>query len=349
MYFSLRTKLFRNGLTRTLALISALGTTTLNAVADPILNVTSNSKTSRSEYEEWGLEPPKPRQNTKPNTKPETKPRKKEGLDNLIDKAEKELEAEKSSASGLPGDLTASVEKSTVFVYSIQSNGKKYRTSGWIIDAQRGIILTQYHMLEGAETLAVAFPQIKGLPVGEMQASVAKLLHFDAKTDVAFLHAVHMPEYPLSSLMGRQPVDAERPVAQHPGAPQQDNQSTKRPAPTSPTPPKQQQLPHSDVEPNAQESTQLAGRWVLQHQGNGAQLYIEASFSEHGLYSMQIITVDARGNRNQEFEQGKYSIQNTTLILNTSDGALHLPFWFQDGKLLINYPELNTTFWFNKA
>jgi len=353
MFFSLRSKLFRNSLTRTVALLSALGAATLNAVADQVQKVSEHNKTSRSEYEEWGLEPP--RQSKQPNTQSETIPRKNtKEMDRWLDQKTKELgldDPSDKSDPGVPAELAASVEAARVFVYAIQPDGNKYRVAGWIIDAQQGIILTQYHMLEGAETLAVTFPQIKGLPVGEMQGSIAKLLHFDAKTDVAFLHVVIMPDQQLSSLMASKPAQGERPVAQRPVTPQQDNQSTKRPAPTPPTPPKQQQqqLPHSDVEPNAQESTQLAGRWVLQHQGNGVQLYIEASFSEHGQYAMQIITVDAQGNRNQDFEQGKYTIQESTLILNTSDGPLHLPFWFQEGRLLINYPELDTTFWFNKA
>jgi len=340
MFFTPRTNLFRSTLTKTGVVALALGCSAMNAVAGPTIKFAPSSH--QSEAEEWGLD--SPQQNPGSGTQ------EKDLVDQFFDalKESRQESRQQPGANPVAVELASAFEQSAVYIFVTMPNGDKYKVIGWIIDAEQGVVMTEFSLLAEAEALVVAFPNLPRGTDGSMAGSIAKLLPANSDLGVSYLKIVQMPQQPLISLSVGQTVTSQRPVDQ-PSNPQRNQ----RPAPNPPTPRGQQgnrgqQEPRGAQRP-AQVNSPVCGQWNLQHQGPGGMLYIEAVFTQQGQFSMQVITVDNNGNRTHETQQGRFQVQGDNLVVQTNEGTEELPFWFEDGMLMVNFLKLDTTLCFRKA
>ncbi|MEW4488335.1 hypothetical protein AB1L42_09660 [Thalassoglobus sp. JC818] len=100
---------------------------------------------------------------------------------------------------------------------------------------------------------------------------------------------------------------------------------------------------------NPAQNNPVVGQWYLQDTVNGVQLYIGVTFNAQGQFALQMVTVDGYGQRSQENDNGSFQVQGNTLFLNGGDGPQQLPFWFENGMLFVQFPELGTTMAFHKG
>lgn len=340
----------------------------------------------RSEYEEWGLTPPPAAQTTpRPQIQPATQPNAPSGDEDAdwseqLGPANTELAIPSSSGSSapaqqatpaetpalatgpaVPADIAAQVEGAAVRVIAVDANGEHLVIPGWLIDRDRGIVMTMDFVVEGATQVYVAFPETTESG-REFNGGPATLLQTNNADHIAYLQVQDVPDA-IRGLADGQTITAQRPAPIPTGLPQGGGPVAPKPAGTGHghggRPAAQQPggfggfggagfgTPGNN--PAASQNSQLLGQWFLQDVVNGTQIQMGAAFNAQGQFSVQVLTVSPNGQQSQDSETGTYTVQGNTLLLQTSDGIEQAPFWFEGGYLYIQLPSMGTTFAFQQA
>ncbi|MEW4491053.1 hypothetical protein AB1L42_23445 [Thalassoglobus sp. JC818] len=307
MCFSLNKNLFSFFANRTL--VAALLVSVSLTSVQPIFAASNGS--SAAEYEAWGLEAPsnsggrstQPAQTT-PSNPPSNPDR---------------FSAHSPNNPHVPAELADRIAQSMVQVIAVDAQDNKYATAGWVVDFERGIIMTNRFILEGAKTVIVLFPEIPG---EDVQGSVAKVLQYSSEMDVAYVQTINPLPNSLRGLEGSSPAPATAPATQ-------------------------QQV--SYVPEPGSAFTPIVGTWSLQDTLNGYQIHMVVHFTAQGEYGMQTTIVDQYGQQSKEIERGAYvANSNGLLVMETNEGIQELPFWFESGCLCVNLQEQGLTLYFNK-
>lgn len=350
---------------------------------------------SRSEYEEWGLTPPTAAEAASRPTQATEAPATDQDADwsEQLGPANTELAIPSSTAPqqsntpaqnttpapvtpavaqgpAVPADVAAQVEGATIRVIVVDAKGEHLVVPGWLIDRNRGIVMTMSFAIEGAQQIYVAFPEMTETG-REFNGGPATVMQTNNKEYIAYLQVQEVPAA-ISGLLDGQAVVAQRPVqgapVQTPPAHQQNGglvpprpagigqnghggrptgqpgfgPAVNRPVAQTPSFGQGGNAPQSQNNP-------VVGQWVLQDVVNGTQIQMGAAFNAQGQFSVQVMTVSPNGQQSQDAESGTYSVQGNTLLLNTSDGVEQAPFWFEGGYLYIQLPSMGTTFAFQQA
>lgn len=330
MFVATRTSLLRNPFTKTLVFGLAFGCSTMNAFVGPSI-ANADRAVNTEEYEEWGLKPPTAASRPSATPAPVTTESDEDwGLDAPNTPASKPARpaASQSAANrpAVPQDLASDIEQSTVVVVAIQPDGEKFYIPGWVVDRERGIIMTLHSMVNEAESIFVAFPQLSRGDE-EVQGCPAVVMDSSGEMNVAYLQARELPST-LPSLRGsQQTVTTQQPTI-HPVLDTRPGGGSNKPA---------------------HQTSPIVGRWYLQDVVNGLQVYIGAVFNAQGQFSMQVTTVGRSGQQEKIIDSGTYTVQGDTLIINGGNGVEQLPFWFENGMLVVEISSINMTCSFQPA
>jgi len=276
MFFTARTSLLRTPFIKTLVFGLAFGFSVMNAFVGPSI-ANADRAANADEYEEWGLEAPTASPRPPASPSPATPESDEDwGLDTPNTPAPKPTRpaASQSAANrpAVPQDLASDIEQSTVVVVAVQPDGEKFYIPGWIVDRERGIIMTLHSMVDEAESIFIAFPQLSQGDE-EVQGCPAVVMDSSGEMNVAYLQARELPST-LPSLRGsQQTVATQRPTI-HPVLETRPGGGSNKPA---------------------HQTSPIVGKWYLQDVVNGVQIYIGAVFNAQGQFSMQVTTVGRGG------------------------------------------------------
>ncbi|TWT51699.1 hypothetical protein KOR42_33850 [Thalassoglobus neptunius] len=287
----------------------------------PIFAATNGS--TAAEYEAWGLEAPsnsggrstQPAQTT-PSNPPSNSDR---------------FSAHSPNNPDVPTELADRISQSMVQVIAVDAEDNKFATAGWVVDFERGIVMTNRFILEGAKTVVIIFPGTTG---EDVQGSVARVLNYSTDMDVAYVQSINPLPNSLRGLGGSSPAPVAQPQQQYP---QQQTQQ------------QQQSQQVSYVPEPGSAFTPIVGTWSLQDNLNGYQIHMVVHFTAQGEYGMQTTIIDQYGQQSKEIERGAYVANSSgLLVMETNEGIQELPFWFENGCLCVNLQDQGLTLYFNK-
>lgn len=362
MLFTTRNNLFRQLFTHKIAKAICCGIAALNVLSAPVLATAANPTLDANEYEDWGLDYPGATPGTNAPAESEA-PVAPNPAPTASAPAASAPTASAPVGSTVPQDIAASIEQTAVHVIAFYADGNHMVIPGWVVDTERRIILT-FALFKDATKIHVAYPQVPSDEEDSFVGSEAVILKYDSKTDVAYLQAKSMPQQLANLSVSKGPQG--RPVAQQRPTPQRPVVSHK------PTPPKPRvQGGHNGGYKGGQHAgyngggynggqnggynrpaasqNPLVGQWYLQDTVNGTQIQIAVAFDAQGQFALQMASVDAYGNQNQDASQGTYSVQGNTLTMNTNEGVEQSNFWFENGLLYVQMASQGTTLIFQPA
>src|SRR6056297_2039867 len=213
MLFTTSNYNFRTLLTHKIVKAICCGIAALHILCAPGLVDAANPIFDAKEYEDWGLDYPgsikatdSPAETEAPAERPtpNTPVTQSSGSSSLV-------------GGMVPQDIANSFEQAAVHVIVFYEDGEHMRMPGWIVDAERRIILT-FALLKDATKVHISYPQVPTEDPDTMEGSAAVILKYDSNMDVAYLQANSMPKQ-LSNLSvskgePSRPASQERPVPQ---------------------------------------------------------------------------------------------------------------------------------------
>ncbi|TWT57507.1 hypothetical protein KOR42_08680 [Thalassoglobus neptunius] len=388
MFFPSLNQLFRRSFFNALVLSVAFGSTAVNAIAGPSFSGPATASIDASEYEEWGLEPP-PSQSTPASgpvdqdtpAQPATDQPAQTAQQNLPP-APQDLTQSVQQATVLVIAVYPDGKEFHTAGWIVDSNRRIIVTLRHMVEGAEQIFVGFPQLSSGAPNELQGSPatlmassddmDVAYLVAERIPGSLPSLVNSEKFGDYGSSgapagNAGHTPTSGTGGgpLVQTPPTTGGRP--QPPGPVQQGGHT-----PTSNFPPAgnggfnnggMNGGGFNNGEFNGgggfngggfgnnapAQNNPVVGQWYLQDTVNGVQLYIGVTFNAQGQFSLQMVTVDGYGQKSQENDNGSFRVQGNTLFLNGGDGPQQLPFWFENGMLFVQFPELGTTMAFHKA
>lgn len=273
-----------------------------------------------AEYEEWGLEPPVDKKGPEVDSKPlAPQPQ---------DSAEK---ADAAVGPAVPSDLEEQFSQAAVLIVAIMEDGKELHASGWIVDKERQVVMTNHPLVAHAIKLFVGYPQLPGAEKGSMTGSPALLMQSNGHPGITYLLVESTIPATLTTLTlagsREQPTDSGQGGFSRAQASLEENS-----------------WPSNASLPNP-----LVGQWYLQDDVGDYELTMMVMFGARGEFRMETIAVDYYGSEDREVLVGTYSVRGNTLYLQTNDGPQQAQFKLEGGYLTVTIPDGVVTFTFERV
>jgi hypothetical protein len=234
-----------------------------------------------------------------------------------------------------------------VLVVVIFEDGKEFHTVGWIVDRERRIVMTNKHLVSNATKIIVAYPQL-GNENNKVTGAPAVRMKYKTDRDIAYLQVGSPIPESIATLVrfgSSQPgPSGKQEDSEQLGGPRKQPKVSKKNKNADPLDDWNEDTEQTPAKPK----NPLIGQWSLQHTGNGIRLRMKASFSENNQFRVDMISIDAEGNQENESLFGTYTIEGNTIYMQTNEGPQQATFQFKDGYLCIKLPGSDVTFMFQR-